>query len=95
MKWECYIEEYMDSNGLNARLREKNTNKKIVILIKSQKEKMQLLKFLSEAKRNIDIIPTIFDRDGKDIVAVYGINKKEDETTIEIDVSNGGEYKIE
>lgn len=93
-KWECYIEEYMSSNGLSARLREKDTNKKIEILIKSSEEKMHFLRFLSAAKTNKEDMPTVFDRDGEDIIAVYGIKKREDSETILVDISKGG-YQFE
>lgn len=99
-RWECYIEEYESENGLAARLRDKKTNKKIKILSTSLfsylEEKAHLLRFLSAAKLYKDIMPTVFNRDGKDVVAVYGVKRKENKTTILVDIyRDGGGYLFE
>ena len=95
-KWKCYIEEYEAENGLSARLRDKQSNKKIIIQAKSTPGKNHFLRFLGAAKTNQGVMPTIFNRDGKDIVAVYGVKQKENRTTIFVDIdrANGG-YRFE
>ena len=95
-RWACYIEEYESEKGLAARLRDKKTNKKIKILSTSLEEKAHLLRFLSAAKLYKDIMPTVFNRDGKDVVAVYGVKRKENKTTILVDIyRDGGGYLFE
>ena len=91
-KWSCYIEEYSSAKGLSARLRDKATDKKISIQICSVEGKKHFLEFLSAAKRNQIIMPTIFNRDGSDIIAVYGIKQGENADTIFVDTDceNGG-----
>ena len=57
---------------------------------------MRLLQFLGGAKAYKDVMPTVFDRDGEDIVAVYGIKQKENKNTIFIDTDkDGGGYRFE
>ena len=56
IKLECYIEEYRNQkNLLSARLRDKKTNKRIVLVGKNL-DKNHLLRFLSQAKLNQDIL---------------------------------------
>ena len=93
---ECYIEEYESENGLSARLRDKKTNKKISIQATSLEIEMHFLQFLSAAKLNKDMMPTVFDRDGEDIIAVYGVKQKENKNTIFVDTDkDGGGYLFE
>lgn len=95
-RWECYIEEYESENGLAARIRDKKTNKKISIQVTSLEGKMHFLQFLSAAKLNKDMMPTVFDRDGEDIIAVYGVKQKENKNTIFVDTDkDGGGYLFE
>ena len=95
-RWECYIEEYESENGLAARLRDKKTNKKISIQVTSLEGKMHFLRFLSAAKSNKDMMPTVFDRDGEDVIAVYGVKQKENKNTIFVDTDkDGGGYLFE
>lgn len=95
-RWACYIEEYESEKGLAARLRDKKTNKKIKILATSLEQKMHLLRFLSTAKLYKGIMPTVFNRDGKDVVAVYGVKRKENKNTITVDIyKDGGGYLFE
>ena len=95
-RWECYIEEYESENGLAARIRDKKTNKKISIQVTSLEGKMHFLQFLSAAKLNKDMMPTVFDRDGEDIIAVYGVKQKENKSTIFVDTDkDGGGYLFE
>lgn len=83
-KIECYIEEYYDDTGrICARLREKKSNKQVVIY-GDYYDKLQLLRFLSAAKQNAHIMPTVFNRNGSDIVAVRGNKVKEDSKAIEV-----------
>lgn len=91
-KINCYIEEYNNEKGnLCARLREKETNKKVT-MIGVNVDKTHLIKFLSQAKLNQSIMPTIYEREGKDIIAVRGIiqSQNKDEIIINIDVESGG-----
>ena len=96
-RWECYIEEYLNDNGvLSAHLRDKKTNKKIVLEEIDPNGKLKLLRFLSAAKEHLDIMPTIFDRNGNDVVAVYGVKTKETKDIIVIDrYKDGGGYLFE
>lgn len=89
-KLECYIEEYLNENKqLCARIRDKKTGKKVELMGRTF-SKMHFLRFLSQAKLNICIMPTIFDPNGADIVAVRGIKKKEDDTSIVIELTGLG-----
>lgn len=91
-KINCYIEEYNNEKGnLCARFREKETNKKVT-MIGVNADKTHLIRFLSQAKLNQSIMPTIYEREGKDIIAVRGIIQlqNEDEIIINIDVESGG-----
>lgn len=92
-KWECYIEEFNTENGINARIRDKKTNKKVSLQIKSLKEKNEFLRFLSSAKENKEVMPTVFDRNGYDVVIVLGVKQKETVDCIFVDAyENGGGY---
>lgn len=91
-KINCYIEEYKNEKGnLCARLREKETNKKVT-MVGVNADKTHLLKFLSQAKLNQSIMPTIYERNGKDIIAVRGIieSANKEEIIVNIDVEFGG-----
>ncbi len=64
----CYIEEYKNEQGnICARLRDKK-----VSITGVNADKNHLLWFLSQAKIDQHMMPTIFDRDGTDTVAVRG-----------------------
>ncbi len=92
VKIDCYIEEYKNqSNCFSARLRDKKTNKKIILSGKNV-NKEHLLKFLSQAKINQDIMPTIYERNGTDKIAVRGyiVSVKEESIEVCIDVESGG-----
>ena len=89
---ECYIEEYTNDQGqLCARIREKESNRRVV-LDGVLYNKNHFLRFLGQARKRTDIMPTVFDRYGKDVIAVRGIRQFEDEEIIEInlDVVGGG-----
>ena len=91
VKIECYIEEYNNGKGLCARLRDKKTNKK-VSLDAMYVSKMHLLRFLSQAKLHQEVMPTVYDRNGKDIVAVRGyiVEETKDEIVICTNIIGGG-----
>ena len=90
VKLNCYIEEYQNEKGaLCARLRDKASNKKVVILGNAY-DKEHLLQFLCAAKNHIDIMPTIYDRDGTDIVAVRGVLQDKGPETIEVNLEVPG-----
>lgn len=91
-KWNCYIEEYKNAEGkLCARLRDKDTNKKVII-VGTNADKNHLLRFMSQAKINLHIMPTVFDKNGTDIIAVRGYvdSEDEEEIVVNIDVETGG-----
>ena len=89
-KLECYIEEYQNENEqLCARIRDKQTGKRVEI-IGDLFVKAHFLRFLSQAKLNINIMPTVFEPDGVDIVAVRGIKRNEDDTSIVIELTGLG-----
>ena len=84
IKLECYIEEYRNQkNFLSARLRDKKTNKKVV-LVGENLDKNHLLRFLSQAKLNQDIMPTIYEQNGEDKI------NTEENIEICIEFANGG-----
>lgn len=91
-RWECYIEEYEFEGGLAARLRDKKSGKRITIQITSLEEKMHFLQFLNAAKANKEIMPTVFNPNGNDVVAVYGIKQEEsdEEILVDINIHHGG-----
>ena len=92
VKISCYIEEYSNQNGkLCARLRDKTSNKKVV-LMGHISVKYHLLWFLALAIIHLDIMPSIYDKDGKDIVAVRGyiVSDAPDEIVVNIDIEMGG-----
>lgn len=92
VKVNCYIEEYQNEfNQLSARLRDKETNRKVV-LSGNNLDSRHFLQFLSQAKLHEDIMPTVYKRDGVDIVAVRGyvISDTNDAIEIGIDIENGG-----
>ena len=87
-------QEYTDtqSGKLCARLIEKKTGKRVVFVSKDPMLKQHLLSFLAKAKIRQDIMPTIFDSNGSDIVAAYGVCVKETDIELELnpDVESGG-----
>lgn len=92
VKFSCYIEEYKDQSGkLCARLRDKQTNKKVVLTGRNI-DKRHFLRFLAQARININLMPTVYDRDGSDIIAVRGYvtSNTIDEIEVCIDIENGG-----
>lgn len=92
VKIACYVEEYKNPSGqLCARIRDKKTNK-IVSLSGVSLDKRHFLLFLSQAKVHKDIMPTIYNRDGSDIIAIRGYIEFEtnNEIIICIDTNDGG-----
>ncbi len=90
VKLNCYIEEYQNEKGaLCSRLRDKASNKKVVISGDAY-DKQHLLRFLSAAKEHIDIMPTVYDRDGMDCVAVRGVLQVEEPEIIEVSLDAPG-----
>ncbi len=89
-KFECYIEEYENKQGkLCARIREKKSNKRIEMLGDSF-VKMHFLRFLSQAKVNLEIMPTVYEREGTDIVSVRGKKQSEDDERIVVSLTGIG-----
>jgi hypothetical protein len=71
----CYIEEYKDQVRLCARLRDKDTNKKVVSWIISNdstavEQRNELLEFLSDTKRMNH--PELYKKDGNESIIVQG-----------------------
>ena len=91
VKISCYIEEYHDNGKLCVRLREKKSNKKVV-LSGANLSKSHFLRFLSQAKIHKDIMPSVFDRNGTDIVSVRGfiVYDRDDEICIDVNTMMGG-----
>lgn len=96
IKLNCYIQEYNNDKGnLCARLREKESDKK-VIMIGGNVNRTHLLMFLSQVKLNQTIMPTIYERKGNDFVVVRGVieSQNDEEIIVNIDVEEGG-YLVE
>ncbi len=92
VKISCYIEEYKNQSGqLCASIRDKKTNK-IVTLNGASVDKRHFLMFLSQAKIQQGIMPTIYDRDGSDIIAICGyiVSETDNEINVCIDTNDGG-----
>lgn len=92
VKISCYIEEYKNPSGqLCARIRDKKTNK-IVALSGASVDKRHFLMFLSQAKIQQSIMPTIYDKDGSDIIAIRGYitSETDKEINVCIDTNDGG-----
>ena len=92
VKISCYIEEYMNENGvLCARVRDKVSNKKVV-LTGHNANKGHFLRFLTQAVMHYNIMPTVYDRNGTDIVAVRGyiVSDTPEEIVVNIDIETGG-----
>ena len=92
---KCYIEEYIGLKGINARLREKGTTKRIVLGYTNMSEKENFLNFLSGGarvrsvcERNGDTCylynSTGYDKKGKDYILVEGNLVKETDEEIEL-----------
>lgn len=85
MVYKCYIEEYRNDVGrLCARLRDKDTDKKVSLVSDNPFLKQQFLAFLSQAKIHQDIMPTVYDKNGTDIVQVCGTVIRESNDEIEV-----------
>lgn len=96
VKISCYIEEYKNPSGqICARIRDKKTNKRVV-LSGTNIDKRHFLMFLSQAKNQQSIMPTIYDRNGSDIIAIRGyiVSETDKEIIVCIDI-NGGGYLFE
>ncbi len=81
----CYIEEYMKDGKLAARLRDKKSNKSIVLWTSPNDPNAiehwkGLLEFMSDTKRMNK--PDFFDRNGKSSIMVAALLLKETEDTI-------------
>lgn len=88
---ECYLEEYKNSEGqLCARIKDRETDKTVVL--SGDVNKQHFLRFLSAARICQDKIPTIWDKNGTDIVVVYGYIEAEtdNEITVCVNTPNGG-----
>lgn len=88
----CYIEEYTGPAGrLCVRLRDKVSDRKVV-LSGQHVSKEHLILFLSQARVHTSAMPTIYQREGNDIVAVLGcvVSATSEEIEVNIDVPFGG-----
>lgn len=91
IKIECYLEEYSDQQGrLCARLRDKKSDR--VVVLSGNVNKSHLLRFMSQAKNHQNVIPTIFDKNGMDIIAVRGyiLSETDTEVNVCVDTPHGG-----
>lgn len=83
----CYIEEYEDKGKLCARLRDKDTNKKIIFWISPHdntavKQKNDWLEFLSDTKKMNH--PELYKKDGNESIIVQALLLSESSDTIEL-----------
>lgn len=82
----CYIEEYKNEKGqLCARLKDKETNKKIVLWtspldVYAVEQKRGLLKFLSDTKK-MNVLD-LFKKDGKDYIVLQALFGEENDNEI-------------
>ena len=67
----------------------KSSNKRIVILANDQ-IKMHFLRFLSAAKRYETIMPTVFEKNGTDMIVVTGLISCENQDCIEVSLEVPG-----
>lgn len=90
VKIDCYVEEYCNTqNQLCARIRDKKTNKKVCMCGEIY-DKIHFLRFLSQCKINNQIMPTIYQRNGSDVIAVRGTLVSESDDEIVVCIDNGG-----
>lgn len=83
----CYIEEYENNGGLCARLRDKDTNKHIVLWtsprdVAAIEQKKGLLEYLSEAKKMNR--PELYKKDGTEYILIQAILLSETNDAIEL-----------
>lgn len=78
-EYKCYIEEYFSNGALCARLRDKSSNKQVILV---NADRAHFLQFLSVAKMQIAVMPTVFERNGEDYISVQGFLAKEDAESI-------------
>lgn len=71
---KCYIDEYENEQGqLSARLRQKNTGRKVDLGFVDVGARQQFLRFLGVAKQNQALMPNVFSKDSEeDSVVVSG-----------------------
>lgn len=85
VEYFCYIEEYTKDGKLAARLRDKETNKKITFWVSpndilAPEMKHELLMFMSDTKKMNK--PDFFNRNGKSSIYVTAILLKESDDEI-------------
>ena len=73
-KWNCYIEKYESEQGPAMRLRDSESNKKLMSTAEAQKETM----------------PGLFERHGKNKVVVCGTKLKENKSSLFVDIIKKG-----
>lgn len=88
VSFDCYIQEYMVDGRLCARLREKRSDRKCVLVTQNRQDKAKLLMFLSSAK---GVLPDAYDSVGQDFVRVQGrlVSIDDKEIYINIDCREG------
>lgn len=69
---KAYLEEYTTKNGVACRIRDKNDNKKIVLLSSSYNSKLNLLMFMSKCKM---IDEKLYDKNNTDTYLIIHVNK--------------------
>jgi hypothetical protein len=63
---ECYVEEYRNETGmLTARLREKETGRRVELGFTDRDGKTRLVLFLSSVRRRAEAWPNVFEKDGR------------------------------
>lgn len=95
----AYLEEYENNDLLNARLRDKSTNKKVVFvssMSEAAKDKTDLLLFLNACQTQRGLFPDLFTRNGNlDVVKVKGELITENDDEIQLKHNRMLSYYIE
>lgn len=92
---ECYIQRtLLTVPGKEVYLAEKCSNKRIELTGVSSEMKEKLASLFALVEVNFPLMPTIYERFGKDSVIVRGrcVNECETTVTVDLDIPGGGVY---
>lgn len=90
MEVYCYVSEYLNDEGKTcARLKDKKTDKKVVMVTKKNDVSWKLIKLMQYASM---IAPELKDRFGSEAIKVVGdlVSDNKEIIEINIDVDGGG-----
>ncbi len=62
----------------------------IIVILGDDIIKNHFIRFLSAAKKYTDIMPTVYDREGVDVVIVHGLVENESNNIIEVEIGAPG-----